>query len=218
MPGVRNKNRRKVFERVKMYLVSGSEDLYLLKLKVPKITKHIIYTLSIDYERIIFHDKSPILFKDEKKAPDALKRTTCGAEKLVNANIIDSYYTYDFGATIDDLLDCNQQSEKDNSLSACIDFLLDFCRDTLEIPKDLFVLHPVYSDPEKARKYKHKKTIKQNIPSSYMYYKLLFEASEYFCFYKNYNEYCNKCKCDRKDLGQAINTVLDMFFDSALWI
>ena len=201
-----------------MYIVTGSEDLYLLRLKAPNIKNHIIYTISIDYERIIFDDKSPILFTDEKAVHGAIKMSTCGAQKLYKTKVIDSFYTYDFCAVLDNLLDIDLQSDKDNSLLTALDFLLDYCRDTQDIPKDLFEIRPVYSDPEKARKYKYKKTIKHNITSTYMYYKLLFEAADFFFFHDSYKEYCNTCKCDRNDLARAINTVLDMFFDSAIWI
>ena len=90
-----------------MYHVTGSEELYLTRLKTPITGERLIYTISLDYKRTIFHNKSPILFKDKNNAQTALSMATCGAEKLYNINVNETFI-YDYSAILNDLLniDC----------------------------------------------------------------------------------------------------------------
>ena len=199
-----------------MYHITGNEKLYLLGIKAHTANTNIAYTLSVDYERIIYHKDSPILFKNICNAQNAILKATHGEEKLLEIDMHDCY-VYDFDIELKNVLNFNKSSAE-NTLLPCLNFLLDFCDDTQHIPKDLFDLKPVCCETEESKIFKCKKYIKDSIPQDYMYYKHLFEASEYFFLGSSYREYNNHYGCSRYSLADAIKYAMNLFFTSAFWI
>lgn len=200
-----------------MYHINGTEVLELVGLRLPGKEDRIVYTISIEGTRTIYHDNAPILFVKKEMGRRARLTANCGAEKLKKYNSR-RCCVYDFRTFLKDLRDKRKRYLKNNDLLNCLMLLLDYYHDIKTFPKEIFLTQDVCEDPKDHQKYKVKKITKENVQKEYQTFKILFDAEDCFFSCHDYKQYCQQCHSTCEDLARAMEEVLNEFIDNALWI